>query len=137
MTNQMKDYLMIVIVIVVLFHITGLVAENIDIATTNSAILKLAFNPSEFRTSDLFNWFSVLVAGLAGIAVAVGVFTNNQSLIWSPLYAVFIFLGEDLLGIFTFIASLGDGVGLIFAVVLVSPLFIIYLVSALEWVRGM
>ncbi len=130
MANNMKSYLLIVIIIVLGFHVSGILGES---GTPNSKIFNMVTNPQEFRTSDFVLGMIITVGALAVTGVAVGLLTKNWDIaLWSPLYALFISLGADLIGVFLVLSR----VNLILGIFAVSPLMIIYALAGIEWVRG-
>jgi len=120
--------------VTLLFYFTGLLQN-----TPNSALLTLALNPTNFKTTPL--WLSVFgVLGLlAMVGQVVSVFlsrsVNSDFWILGPIATIFFGFGWDFLSIYQTINAT-SAIGGVIAVLIFGPLLIMYFVSVLEWWRG-
>jgi len=128
---RISDYMIIIIVVCLVFHFTGALTEK---NTPNSHILELALNPKDIEASDFFRPMTIILASISIAGVAVGLLTKRYDIIiWVAMFDIFIAFGADLIGIFDVLAD----VNIPLAIMFVSPLLIIYILAAVEWIRGM
>lgn len=151
--GRLVTYLTILIVMDLLFIITGQLCVSGDACSFTSVIFSMAINPS---LSVLSNWFTQfignftslihgdassgtignLLATLATAGVAAGSLIfglKNDSILFASTGVVLSLLVGDFINIFTYFYSASP----IIAVLIFSPITIIYIFTCLEWVRGM
>jgi hypothetical protein len=119
--------------IVLLFYFGGLVTN-----TASSVLLDLLLAPERFQASSLIVKAVAVVGTLIGISTLL--FRNNNGVgldqyLMVPFIELFLSFGWDFLTIYQNISSVGP-VAKVFAVMLFGPLMLMYVISVIEWWRG-
>lgn len=126
--GKLTTYMLVMSGIILLMYFFGLL-EN----TATSGLLNLLLNPSEFANSNLY----VQIILIVEVAVVVGatVFSITQRTDF-PLIALLVVpllnFGWDFMAVYAIMASINP----IIATVIFSPLFIVYVLTVVEWWRG-
>lgn len=126
---KMTNFLMIMTGIVILFYFFGYI-EN----TFSSEILNIVFNPESIEVSRLILTITGFVTAAIGISIAAIKLGQIQTdfIVFAPMVAVFLSFLWDFISIITVISSFNPYI----AVILFSPLIVVYLITILEWWRG-
>lgn len=150
--GRLTTYLTILIVMDLLFIITGQLCANGQCSFT-SVIFSMAINPSLSIVSD---WFKTLIASTAdifqgdaspgaigtllgfvataGVAAGSLIFgLKNDSILFASTGFALALLVGDFINIYTYFYSFSP----VFALLMFSPITILYVFTCLEWVRGM
>lgn len=116
--------------IMVIFYFAGLL-EN----TASSGLLQLLLDPISFQSSSLVSKIGAAVTGVGIVAaISVGILTRNLDLVATGPVAILIFnLGWDFIAVVSVISS---RVNPILAVIIFSGLFYMWVVTVIEWWRG-
>lgn len=119
--------------IVLLFYFGGLVTD-----TASSVLLDLLLSPDRFQASSLIVKVIAVVGTLIGISTLL--FRNNNGVgldqyLMVPFIELFLSFGWDFLTIYQNISSVGP-VAQVVAVLVFGPLMLMYVISVIEWWRG-
>jgi hypothetical protein len=151
--GRLQTYLSILIMFDLLFVITGQICTSASSCSLTSIIFSMAVNPS---LSSLSNWFTglignaaALVAGAASIGTiafliarltssgisAQALFQGlaNDSILFAATGIALSLIVGDFVAIFQYLASFS----LIGALLSMSVMCTMYILTVLEWVRGM
>lgn len=125
---KLMTFLFLMIGIVLLFHFGGLI-EN----TPNSTLIQIALNPESISSSNIYLTIIGLLTTVGAIAIIViGAVTKTDFIIFASLILPLLSLGWDFLVIFNVFAA----INLFIALLIMSPIFIVYVLTVLEWWRG-
>lgn len=130
--GRLTTFITILIFIDLLFILTGQIGE----ISSSSIILNTILNLGNIFGSPFY--ILVFVVAIGGIAAVTGVNTGiiNKAgidfLAFTGLAISLGFLAGDFVSIFVYLFTLNE----ILAVVIMSPIIIIFLLSVLEWLRG-
>lgn len=119
--------------VVLLFYFSGLLTD-----TASSIFLDLLLNPERFQTASTVTKIISAIGILIGISTLV--FRNNNGVaidqyLMIPFIELFLSFGWDFLKVYQQIASVGE-VGKVVAILFFGPLMIMYIISLVEWWRG-
>ena len=127
--GKMATYIIMLTGIMLLFHIAGLI-EN----TGNSELLNLALDPSSIADTPtyvvLLETFAVVIA--AGVIIIGLIFNISELAIIAPMALYFLNMGWDFLAVFNKVKATSP----IIALLIFSPLLILWLVVIIDWWRG-
>jgi len=131
--GKLISFVSFLIFVDIIFIITG---QNIPNSPT-SIILNAVIDPTNIKTSQLF---VVLfgVAGIAGLAALSGVSTGIVSragvdiIGFAAIAATLVLLVGDFLAIFSFLKNINPTL----AVIIMSPITAIFVITIAEWLRG-
>ena len=152
--GRLQTYLGILTMFDLLFVMTGQLCTSTASCSTTSIIFSMVMNPS---LANLSNWFTQLIGNVSalvtGILSAVGAIgfllsrltqggisaqslflglTNDSILFAATGLALSLIVG-DFVAIFIYLSSFS----LIAALLLMSPMCLLYVFTVLEWVRGL
>ncbi len=151
--GRLQTYLGILVMFDLLFVMTGQLCTSTASCSTTSIIFSMVMNPS---LSNLSNWFtqlignaSALIAGVASIG-ALGLLISrltqggisaqslflgltNDSILFAATGIALSLIVGDFVAIFIYLSSFS----LIAALLLMSPMCLLYVFTVLEWVRGL
>lgn len=110
---------------------------NLIPMTATGTLLNLAFNPVALQTTPF--WVKLVSVGgvaVAGAAVASRFFniSGDQVLMW-PILLVLAGFGWDFLVVYQQMAAQGAAASIV-AVLIFGPLMLMYVISVIEWWRG-
>lgn len=128
MATSLTTLLLVVFAITaisVIFGISNLPASDLYIWATN---------PAQFDGS-LVNVILDLAAGVGLITVALGIAFRYDLMVFASFTVTIIGFGKPLIDLYGVLKNSGDG-GPILALVIVAPLMLIYLFTAIAWWRG-
>lgn len=152
--GRLQTYLGILAMFDLLFVITGQLCTSTASCSTTSIIFSMVMNPS---LSNLSNWFtqlignaSALVTGILSAVGAVGFLLSrltqggisaqslflgltNDSILFAATGLALSLIVGDFVAIFIYLSSFN----LIAALLIMSPMCLLYILTVLEWVRGM
>lgn len=153
--GRIVTYLTILIVMDLMFIVTGQLCAGGDSCTLTSAIFGIIMNPS---LATLSSWFHGLIGDLgsllsgnaspgqignlistligAGGAIAVGSLVfglKNDSILFAPTGVALSLLVVDFVNIYSYIAVSSP----VLALFIFSPIIVIFVFTCLEWIRGM
>jgi|26BtaG_2_1085354.scaffolds.fasta_scaffold03105_7 hypothetical protein len=133
--GKLGTYIIIMCGLSLLFYFMGIITPQ---ESVTSNLLDMALNPQEFEISSLIDFITASITALSiGGAVLVGLVTGNRELAALSGLATFILsLGYDFFLVFNKFASVTPISG-VFAVLIFSPFFILWFITAVEWWRGM
>lgn len=117
--------------ILLLFYFGGLLS-----GTITSTLLNMALHPETLQTSSLvLKIISLTTVVLAIVSMVVARNQNSDFYLMIPLVILFLSFGWDFLVVYQQISSYSD-VGAVLAVLIFGPLMIMYVISVVEWWRG-
>jgi len=125
----MIKYVLLLSVVLLLFHFGGLIED-----TPISVLINLLLNPDSLRTSNLY----AIIAGALAVVATVGIIigslatTRTELVVKVAVVEFLIVIGWDLIAIFNKLALMN----ITLATLIVSPLLIVYLLTAIEWWMG-
>ena len=137
--GKMTTYILIMVGLILLFSTFGLIQN-----TFTSEILQYAFNPEagsqatlwQFivnTSADSFNFgLGAIAAAIAAVTTAAGIFFKNDFLVLAPVVAVFVNFGLEFVALYSYFYSI---LGVV-ALLIMSPILIVYIFTILEWWRG-
>lgn len=132
--GKLVTYLSILIFMDLFFILTGQVGQ----LSVSSLILNLILNLVNYAQSGFYEAVFSLATGIGSLAVTVGVVSGiiNKSgielLAFIGIGLSLLTLTGDFISIFNYLYTLNN----VLAIVIMSPLVILYMVTILEWVRG-
>ena len=127
--GKMIKYVLLLSLVLLLFHFGGLIED-----TPVSVLIKLLLNPKSIVKE---NFYVVIAAALAFVATAgiiIGSLatTRTELVVKVGVVEFLIVIGWDLLVIFNKLALMNIAL----ATLIISPLLIVYLLTAVEWWMG-
>ncbi len=130
--GKLVTYLGILIFIDLLFIVTG----QLDLSSNLSVVSGAILNPSTFKTSVFFLLF-LGIAGIGGLIATSGVTTGlianaTNVLAFTAMAIGMIGLLGDFLTIFNTLSVYNN----VLAIVIISPLMMLFAVTIAEWLRG-
>mgnify|MGYP003134538530 CR=1 FL=1 len=127
--GKLTTYIIVMSGLMLLFYFTGLL-DN----TANSTFLDLILNPESIRTSSLDLQIALVLEGVIATALVVGfAIAGNIELGVMGVFAIFLSnLLWDFLRVFDKVATSSPEL----AILLFSPLMLLYGLTILEWWRG-
>lgn len=103
-------------------------------AIPGDAIYNFLTNPASWETNLFQVFITDLTLTIGGAAIIAGTFLiKNDLLIFAGLTGILISFGKSLSNLFTVIAASSDP---IVAWLIVSPIIILYIMTAVAWWRG-
>ena len=125
---KLITFMFLMIGVVLLFHFGGLIED-----TPNSTLIQLALNPEGITSSNVYLLVIGLLTTVGSIAVIViGAVTKTDFIIFAGIIPPLLTLGWDFLIIFNVFAA----INIFVALLIMSPIFIVYIITVLEWWRG-
>lgn len=151
--GSIRNYLIILIMMDLIFIITGQLCSN-GICSFTSVIFSSIFHPENILSLDFYAQIvGNPIALVGGLAVATGIGfliqqltsggisagslingLKNDSILFAPTGIALSLIVGDFINVFDYIYSTS---GAIPAVLIFTPLTMIYVFACLEWVRGM
>lgn len=126
--SRFAGYIVILCGLVLIFNMFGL-------STGSTAIVNTLFNPENYSGSALYTTLIVII-GLFTAASAISLFVSGSFKIdfiaIAPIVLLLLGLLAELLSIFSTIAK-GSRAG---ALLIFSPLMILWIITTIEWWRG-
>lgn len=102
--------------------------------TGTSILLSWLADPSNLFTSSFFTNLSAILTLFAVVGIAAGIFlsqkTDQAALI--GITSLFFLVGWDILAIYNELKEINSD----FAILLVSPFLLVYMLTVIEWWRG-
>ena len=127
--GKLTTYMVTISGLILLFHLGGLIED-----TPNSVLLTVLLSPQNILSSSLGTLAVVAIEfiGLVG-AVILGIRGGNVELAASSGFAVFLLnFGWDITIIFGVLRNANE----VMALLILSPIMILYVITILEWWRG-
>ena len=127
--GKMIKYVLLLSVVLLLFHFGGLIED-----TPISILINLLLNPQSLATSNLYVLIAAALAvvGTVGIIIGSLATTRTELVVKAGVVEFLIVIGWDLIAIFNKLALMNVA----FATLIISPLLIVYLLTAVEWWMG-
>ena len=129
--SKLLNYIAILATILIGAHLLGLITD-----TGSSTILTWIANPETFRTgSAFFSLENILtLVGVATATVAIGLALSGRGdlSIMVGFSSLMFFAGWDILIIYGALSDISKD----FALLLVSPILLIYMITVIEFFRG-
>lgn len=129
--SRMTVYISILATVLLGAHLMGLVED-----TGSVTLLQWVTNPEDFRADGIFdNFISVLTLISAAGAIITAGLAISQKYDLALLVGVtdiFFLVGWDMLAIYNGIKEINPDV----AILLISPLLLVYFLTVIEWWRG-
>ncbi len=127
--GKLTTYMIVISGLLLLFHLGGLIDK-----TPNAELLTAILNPENIKEGNL--GLKAIIAieaiGLVG-AVILGLRGGNVELAASSLFAVFLLnFGWDLVRVFSVLRDANE----VMALLILSPIMILYVITIVEWWRG-
>jgi len=112
-----------------LFYFMGLLQQ-----TPNTVLLNFLLDPVALQDSEWYVKAITVLEIAAASAILVGaIITTRADLAISAPFAIFMFnLFFDFLAVYSVVAA----INVVFAILLIAPLMLIYVLSIVEWFRG-
>ncbi len=127
--GKFGTYVVIMSGLMLLFYFTGLLES-----TPSSTLLNLLLDPIAFQTNVLTTEIIIIFSGIAATAIIVGLVSRaNTELIFMGAFTIFLF---GLLWDFIAVAAVVFNINPVLGILVFSPLFILWSVTAIEWFRG-
>ena len=127
--GKMVKYVLLLSVVLLLFHFGGLIED-----TPISVLINLLLNPQSLATSNLYVLIAAALAVVSTVGIIIGSLasTRTELVIKVGVVQFLIVIGWDLIAIFNKLALMN----ITFATLIISPLLIVYLLTAVEWWFG-
>ena len=127
--GKLTKYIIIMSGLSLLFYFTGLLEQ-----TPNSTLLNLLLDPVSFQNSTLVSKALLAIEGIVAATIVVGIaIAGRIELAVISAFVVFAFnLFWDFVAVFAVVASVNP----VIAILIFSPIFLLYTVTILEWWRG-
>lgn len=114
-----------------LFYVGGVLS-----GTITSTLLDLALNPQNLQTSSLYLTIgSVAALVITVVSTFVARSQNSDFYLFYPVVLAMFSFGWDFLNVYAALGGSGSIGGLV-AILLFGPLMLMYMISVLEWWRG-
>jgi len=128
--GKLIGFVLILIIIDLLFLATG----QLTLDSPSSAILNALQDPSILLQT---NWWTILITGVSALAVTAAVIAgiatrNSDIVIFVSMGSALALLVGDYVVIYNHLASINKTL----AIIIMSPLIIIFTLTIVEWVRG-
>lgn len=130
--GKVITYMGIIFLALILFHISGVMPEGTPI----SIILDALLHPENLQQHSLTSSLTVALGLLAvGSAILVGLFAPQLSelAIMVGFTSVLLGIGWEMIALFSVVAQLNRSL----AIIIISPFMILFLISLIEWWRGL
>jgi len=127
---RITTYIIVMTGIMLLFYFTGLLSNTIS-----STLLDIALNPEQIQNIQFLGLTGtqLTLAALIGGSIVLGLAYFNAALvIVAPIAIYLLSLGWDFLSVFNVVAETNR----FLAIILFAPLFIIWIITIIEWWRG-
>lgn len=129
MAKKLTTYIVIMSGMILLFYFAGLIDNS-----ANSTLLTMLLEPSGFQNSPLALRAIVALELIIGTAIVVGfAIAGNVELGIMSTFAIYLF---NLLWDFIIVFNKVREANPVIAILLFSPLIILYIVTIIEWWRG-
>jgi len=127
--GKLTTYILVMSGLMLLFYFSGLLDS-----TANSTILNLLLNPESIKTSELDVQVILVLEGLLVGGIVVGfAAAGNVELGVMGIFAIFMMnMLWDFLRVFSKVYSINP----VMALLLFSPILLLYAVTIIEWWRG-
>lgn len=127
--GKMTKYVLLLSVVLLLFHFGGLIED-----TPISVLIDLLLNPKSLATSNLYTLIAAALTAVATAGIIIGSLasTRTEIVVKAGVVEFLIVIGWDLIAIFNKLAEMNVSV----ATLIISPLLIVYLLTAIEWWMG-
>ena len=132
--GKLSTYIIVMSGLMLLFYFTGLTS-----GTPNSTLLDLLLAPESMPELDepeggISKEAILVFEGVAiTAAIVVGIVIGNVELALFGAFAVYFFnLGWDFLGVFNAVRAVNP----VFAILIFAPILLLYVITMLEWMRG-
>ena len=127
--GKLAIYILVMSGLMLLFYSTGLL-EN----TGSSTLLNMLLDPAGYKTSSLNTQLLLVLTGIATAGIIViGILTRDVELALMGSLAIWILnLLWDFIAVFNIVYSLNP----IIAILLFSPVLLLYGVTVVDWWRG-
>lgn len=127
--GKLKIYILVMSGLMLLFYFTGLIEH-----TPHSTLLTLLLNPEGLAATTFEDEIKLAVEGVAILAViTIGIIISNLELAVVGGFAIYLF---GLLWDFSYVVAKVYSTNPVFAMLLFSPVLLLYMVTILEWWRG-
>jgi hypothetical protein len=128
--GRLTGFIVLLSGIILLFNLFGL--------TSDSSLVNFLLHPETYTGNSIYVAVITMI-GLFIVTGAVSLFVSGSFKIdfisLAPMILLFLAFLNELLAIFNALAVGGTGAR-IFAVLLISPMFIMYIMIVVEWWRG-
>ena len=127
--GKMTKYVLFLSVVLLLFHFGGLVED-----TPLSILIGLLLNPKSIVTSNLYTLVIAAIVAVATVGIIIGSLatTRTELVVKAGVVEFLVIIGWDLISIFNVLALMNVAL----ATLIISPLIIIYFMTAIEWWMG-
>lgn len=126
--GKLVTYMFLMIGIVLLLNLGGFIQD-----TPNNTLLNLALNPENTQNTNIYLLIVGLVGTVGGIAIVVlGGVTKTDFLVMAGLILPLFNIGWDFLIVFQTLSDINPVVALL----ALSPIFYVYIITVIEWWRG-
>lgn len=129
--GKLISYLSIIVLIDLIFLITGQLTQS----SPTSVIINAILDPSNIQSSQLF--ILLITGGISllavGAAVVVGVISRSfEIVLFVPVAISLSILIGDFATVFVYLAS----INVVWATVIMAPIMILFVMTIVEWLRG-
>ncbi|HPE15046.1 MAG TPA: hypothetical protein PLT65_04350 [Bacilli bacterium] len=128
--GRLTGFIVLLSGLVLIFNLFGL--------TSSSSLVNFLLHPETYTSNEIYLAVTVMI-GLFLVTGAVSLFVSGSYKIdfisLAPMILLFLAFLNELLAIFNALAVGGAGAR-IFAVLIMSPMFIMYIMIVIEWWRG-
>lgn len=128
--SKLLTYIAILSVIIILFHLSGIIT-----GTPLSFFADAVLRPESLRTNQFYTTvYGAILAILVGSSIVIGLFIPQRLdiIVLVPVAIMLFLVGWDLFVVYNTLRMINDAL----ALVIFSPLMIIYILTVVEWWRG-
>jgi hypothetical protein len=128
--GKLANYIIFLSVILLLFHFGGLIDTG-----GISYILDVIEDPANFTNADFYTTIYLIIIGVATLgAIAIGTLTRSspEFYIMMGMALLLITLVSEFIVLYNSLAQLNNYL----AVLIISPLMIVFTLTVVEWWRG-
>ena len=128
--GKFGNYIILMSGLTLLFFFTGLLPD-----TANSTLLNLLLDPTSFQNSDLSFKLVVAIEAILASAIVIGfAVAGNLELGIMVSFTTFLFNTLwDAIAVYSVVAAINP----VFAILVFAPLIFLWIITVLEWWRGL
>ena len=128
--SKLSVYVGILATVIIGFNLVGIIQN-----TGTSALLSWISDPSSWNNLDFYTQLKGVLTALSVAGIIVGFFRSDISdkVASSAAALLFLSVGEDIVRIYNEITKWNPEIALL----IFSPILLVYLITVVEWWRGM
>lgn len=126
--SKFVNLMLVVVAIQLVLISTGVVSIPGDV------LFNFIINPSSWNNNAWSSLISDLILGVSGVAIIIGLlFFKNDFIVFAPMVGVLFSFG---IGLYNLYALVQAQINSMVAIILISPIILIYIMGVLEWWRA-